>query len=74
MVQAQINSGGTFPNWRVGEDLPQEMNLKLAPKGIMQEIREMRELEVQGGGECIKQEEEHMQRPRGEKGTEHSTV
>lgn len=50
------------------------MNLKLAPKGIMQEIKEMRELEVQGGGECIKQEEEHMQRPRGEKGTEHSTV
>lgn len=50
------------------------MTFKLDPTGAEREMGGMREVEVCKGEEYIRQKEGHMQRPRGEKGTEHSKI
>lgn len=59
---------------QAGESLPEEVTFKLDPTGAEREMGGMREVEVCKGEEYIRQKEGHMQRPRGEKGTEHSKI
>lgn len=46
------------------------MTLKLDFTGIGWEMMGLRDVEVVEGGECTRQKEEYLQRPRGKKGTE----
>lgn len=59
---------------QAGEGLPEEVTFKLHPTRTGWEMVGMREVEVHKRRECIRQKEEHMQRPRSEKGTEHSKI